>query len=121
MDMSHASDAHQIALELLKQIIALAAGVFAISATFIDNFSSVGLASITVLIVSWLLLILSVLFGLEAISAIVKARVSPDHDWSKGKGKVSASTSKYLFVAGIAAFALFALIATLNGSSPSPS
>ena len=51
-----------------------------------------------------------ILLGLEAISAIVKARLSPDFDWSEGRGKWTAAASKYSSVAGIALFAVFAFL-----------
>ena len=104
------SDAHKIALELLKQLITLSSGVLALSATFVEKFAAVTPWVISVLVLSWVCLIASILLGLEAISAIVKARLSPDFDWSEGRGKWTAAASKYSFVAGIALFAVFACL-----------
>jgi hypothetical protein len=109
-DLSVPKDAHQIALELLKQIITLAAGVLALSATFIEKFGSASIWLLIVLALAWVSLIVSVLMGLEAISAIVKSRLSSDYDWSEGTGRSLASASKYAFVVGIALFAGFALL-----------
>jgi len=103
-------EAHKVALELMKQIITLASGVLALSATFLEKLSSMSFLLLIVLAVSWLALLVSVFFGLETISAIVKSRLDPDYQWSKGYGKDSARISKYTFVGGIALFALFAFL-----------
>jgi hypothetical protein len=59
-------------------------------------------------------LLISVFFGLQTISAIVKSRLKPEeYDWSEGYGKTSARISKYGFVAGISLFAIFAFLLLL--------
>lgn len=103
-------DAHTVALELLRQLITLSAGVLALSATFIGQFQSTSGCRLLVLFLAWALLASSVFFGLEAISAIVQSRLRNDEAWSKGEGRRYGLLSKYMFVAGLAAFALFALL-----------
>lgn len=107
------SDAHEIALELVKQLITLSSGVLALSATFIGQFRTESIFLQIVLMVSWISLALAVFFGLQTISAIVKSRLNSDFDWSTGEGKAYASASKYCFVAGLmffAGFAFFSLV-----------
>jgi hypothetical protein len=101
-------DAHQIALELMKQIITLASGVVALSATFLEKLN-IGTLPMLILGLSWSALIVSILYGLQAISAIVKSRLNSTREWSRGRGQNFARTSKYAFVTGISLFALFAL------------
>ncbi len=113
------SDAHVIALELMKQLITLASGVLALSATFIDAFRTQEPGLMALLAVSWISLAAAVLAGVQAISAIVQSRLNPDFDWSQGAGRNYASASKYAFVAGLIAFALFAFLSLLS-SEPLP-
>ena len=104
------TDAHTIALELMKQIITLAAGVVALSATFLEKIKT-GSISLVVLGLSWVALVISIFFGLQTISAIVKSRLNPEeHEWSKGRGQAYARISKYAFVVGISLFAIFAFL-----------
>jgi hypothetical protein len=103
------NDAHQIALELMKQIITLASGVVALSATFLEKLATSPL-SLVLLALSWAALLLSIYCGLQTISAIVKSRLSPEHKWSEGSGKSYASVSKHAFVIGIVLFAVFAFV-----------
>jgi len=110
-------DAHETALELLKQLITLASGVLALSATFLEKLATLLVPLIVVLGLAWLALVVSVFFGLEAISAIVKSRLDSAHRWSEGYGKTSARISKYAFVLGILLFASFALLVAIRGAS----
>ena len=113
---SGAADARadDVALELMKQLITLASGVLALSATFIDKLRGATPWLLVILALSWLTLIASVFCGLETISAIVKSRLEPEeNDWSTGRGKTYARVSKYTFVAGIALFAMVALLSIL--------
>jgi hypothetical protein len=103
--------ADEVALEYIKQVITLAAGVLAISATFIESLGGKTWIHLTVLALSWSSLVISVFFGLQTISAIVKSRLdSDDNSWSQGQGKTYAKLCKYSFVAGIALFAIYALL-----------
>lgn len=112
-----AMKADEAALELMKQLIALSSGVLALSATFIEKFRTESFLLLLLLILSWLALLVSVIWGLETISAIVKSRLNSDDDWSKGYGRTSARVSKYSFVIGITLFAAFAFL-TLVLSKP---
>lgn len=96
----------------MKQLIALASGVLALSATFIEKLIAHQWALIVLLCVSWAALVISVLFGLETISAIVKSRLEDDDEWSRGYGQKSARTCKWTFVAGLALFAVFAILSS---------
>ena len=118
------NDAHKIALELMKQLITLASGVIALSATFIEKFPTRWI-TLPVLAMSWLALLLCVFFSLQTISAIVKSRLAADAEWSKGSGQKYARSSKYAFLAGIFLFATFALASVLSmkgdeASTPPP-
>jgi len=113
------SDAHEVALELLKQLIALASGVLALSATFIEKLSPATKTGLVVLGAAWLALLVSVFGGLQGMSAVVKSRLDPDHDWSTGKGQFYARLAKYGFLLGILLFALFAFLSLLRISGDS--
>jgi hypothetical protein len=104
------NDAHQIALELLKQIITLASGILAISATFIQQFSASNKLFFIILIIAWINLVISIFSALITISAIVKSRLDNNDDWSSGTGKKSAQISQTCFLIGIIFFGIFALI-----------
>ncbi|NWG06183.1 MAG: hypothetical protein HXY35_05775 [Chloroflexi bacterium] len=107
------TDAHTIALDLLKQLITLSSGVLALSAAFIESLYPETTIQILTLIASWLCFAGSIYSGLQAMSAIVQSRLTPGYDWSKGIGRVYAGASKYLFISGIVVFAVFALISFL--------
>jgi hypothetical protein len=62
------------------------------------------------LIFSWILLVASITFALTSISAMVQSLLTPEHDWSRGKGQLAASRSKKCFVLGLATFLGFALL-----------
>lgn len=103
--------AAETALELMKQLITLSSGVLALSATFIGQFSSSSVVLWGLLVLAWLSLIAAVIAGLDSISAIVKSHLKPDEEnWSEGRGRRSASISKYSFVIGLVLFATFALL-----------
>ncbi len=104
------------ALELMKQLITLSSGVLALSATFIGNFSTASVSLLTVLVAAWVFLTIAVLAGLETISAIVKSRLLPEYDWSRGRGLKTARVSKYSFVLGLALFAIFAFLTLFSES-----
>lgn len=106
------TDAHQIALELMKQIITLGSGVVALSATFLEKFE-ICTVSLALLALSWSSLLFSIFFGLQTISAIVKSRLNTEHDWSTGDGQRYARYSKYAFIVGIVLFAAFAFTSFL--------
>ena len=71
-------DAHQIALELMKKLITLASGVVALSATFLEKMEA-DFFHIALLGSSWIALVVSIFCGLQTISAIVKSRLTPEH------------------------------------------
>lgn len=113
--------ADDVALELMKQLITLASGVLALSATFIEKLRGTPGYLLILLALSWLALIVSVFCGLQTISAIVKTRLEPDEsDWSQGYGKACARLSKYAFVVGIALFATVALLSVLTAPARGP-
>jgi hypothetical protein len=102
--------ADDVAIELMKQLITLASGVLALSATFVEKLQLVPVYLPIILALSWCALVLSVFGGLQAISAIVKSRLDPEEsDWSEGYGKVRARIAKYAFIVGISLFAVVAL------------
>jgi hypothetical protein len=102
-------NAHSIALDLMKQIITLSSGLLGVSATFVEK-TALSTFLLVLLGLSWLSLILSIIFSLEAISAIVKSCLIPDIEWSSGAGQRSAAISKYSFIIGLALFVFFAFI-----------
>lgn len=102
--------AESVARDLLKQLITLAAGVLALSATFIEKIAPLPTPLLIVLAGSWLALITSVFCGLQTMSIMVKSKINSDDEWSKGRGRRYAQISKYGFVVGIALFAAFAML-----------
>jgi uncharacterized BrkB/YihY/UPF0761 family membrane protein len=114
-------EADAAALELMKQLITLAAGVLALSATFLEKIGAQPLEFLMVLALSWISLIASVFFGLQTMSVIVKSRINKSDEWSKGRGRTYARNSKFGFLCGITLFAVFAFLLLLNAKSPSVS
>lgn len=112
--------ADEPALELMKQLITLASGVLALSATFIEKVPRSSASHVVILIVAWVALLASIFFGLETISAIVKSRLDSNDDWSAGYGKASAQVSKYAFTVGVALIALFAVLSFTASRSQGP-
>ncbi|MFC2141247.1 hypothetical protein ACFLQP_03010, partial [Acidobacteriota bacterium] len=108
--MSQNNDAHNIALEWIKQIITLSTGIIVLSATFITTIFNKLNWSIGLLIISWILLLLAIIFGLETISVITNSRIHQDMLWTKGSGKKKIKATKWLFINGISFFIVFALI-----------
>ncbi len=107
--------ADEAARELMKQLITLASGVLALSATFVGRLGDVSVYLLILLAISWLALIISVFFGLQTLSAIVQTHLNPEEsDWSRGYGRMSARISKYAFILGIALFAVFAFFSLLQ-------
>lgn len=103
-------DAGDAALELMKQLIALSSGVLALSAAFLEKFHIDNICEYSLLALSWLLMICALVAALDAISAIVKSYLTPEKKWYEGRGKKSASVSKWAFVLGIFVFALLAIV-----------
>ena len=104
------SRADNAAIDLVKQMITLSAGVLALSATFLEKAGAIPTALLIVLAGAWLALILSVFGGIQTLSTIVKSRLNADDGWSKGAGKRYARLSKYGFLVGLSLFAVFAFI-----------
>jgi hypothetical protein len=100
--------ADDISLDLIKQMITLSSGVLALSATFIEKFATPRLNLIGLLAVAWLLLLLAVYAGVQAMSAMVQVWAHPEFDWVRDQLIRYARTSKYCFAVGIACFAVFA-------------
>jgi hypothetical protein len=101
----------QAALEFLKQIIALASGVLAISATFIEKFWTPKWQLQGLLSLSWLLLVTAILAGLQGLSSLVQVLRRPDLGSSTIAARNWARLSKWTFIVGIAGFCLFAFLA----------
>ncbi len=120
LDIEPYADAHQIALEFLKQLITLSSGVLALSAAFIENFLPAALWQSIFLFTSWVCLALSIYFGLQAISEIVQSRLMPGLNWAHGPGRRYAAASKNFFVVGIILFAVFAFISFLFSNPARP-
>jgi hypothetical protein len=104
------------ALELLRQLITLASGVLALSSTFIDKLWSPTLALQILLAVAWIILALSIVAGLQAMSALVQGALQPDFSWTQTSARNWAVTSKWAFIIGIAAFALYAFLAASDAN-----
>lgn len=116
-DLSNPPDlpsARSTALELLKQFVALSSGVLALSAAFVEKFWSDKVCLQALLGLSWFLLIVSVICGLQAISSMVQSFRRPEFSWSENATRRFAAGSKWTFVAGLSLFAAFAFFAALT-------
>lgn len=110
-------EASDAALELIKHLITLSSGVLALSATFVTRITDrSGRWTLLLLGAAWLALTVSVVAGLQAISAIVKSRLDGNESWSTGYGKGAATASKYAFVVGLALVAAFAFTTLVSTS-----
>lgn len=112
--------ASEAALEYLKQIITLAAGIIAFSGTFIEKVGGLPWYYVVVLLLSWAALVASVLLSLQTISAIIKSRLDKNTNWSTEGGKTLATASKYSFVSGLCLFAIFAFILLVHKKPSEP-
>lgn len=101
--------ADEAALELMKQLITLSAGVLALP-TFIDKLPRGPSYTFVALLISWAALVVSIYCGLKTISVIVKSRLASNDDWSKNEGKRYALWCQNCFLAGITIFAVFAFL-----------
>lgn len=99
------------ALELLRQLITLASGVLALSSTFIDKLWSPIIDLQILLAFAWIVLAASIIAGLQAMSALVQGALQPDFSWTDASARNWALASKWTFIIGIAAFALYAFLA----------
>ena len=111
------------ALELIKQIISLSAGIIALSGTFLKDMLKQVTPTIYLLFLSWFVLILSIVFGLNTISIMVTSTLSDNLNWYKDEGKYSGRACRWLFVAGIIFFMIFAgvsIFVTPTGSQVVP-
>jgi Na+/H+ antiporter NhaC len=99
-----------VAIDFAKQLIALAAGVLALSGTFITKIAAQSLLLLFVLAASWVLLLVSIFCGLQTMSAIILSRLHHDEEWSRGRAKHFASVSKWTFFVAVAVFALYAFL-----------
>lgn len=111
------SDADTIAVDFAKQLIALAAGVLALSGTFITSIAVQSLLLLGVLATSWILLLVSIFCGLQTMSAIVLSRLHNDEEWSKGRAKRFAAMAKWTFFVAVVVFALYAFL-SITHSNP---
>jgi hypothetical protein len=108
------SNADEVALELIKQLITLGTGTLALTAAFIDKLPSASGYNLAVLSISWVALLISIFCGLKTISAIVKSRLDDNDNWSTNTGKRYAQACQVFFLIGIVCFALFALISIIT-------
>jgi hypothetical protein len=104
------NDAHNVALEWLKQIITLSSGIIVLSATFIGSIFKKLNWSVSLLVLSWVLFVLAIVFALETMSVITQSRISGNQEWIKGRGRNYARDAKRLFIAAVSVFMVFTLI-----------
>lgn len=116
-DEKDGGKADEAAIDLMKQLITLAAGVLALSATFLEKSGRLSPYLLWVLAASWFALTLSVLGGIQTLSGIVKSRLEGDDNWAQGQCKRYAYTAKFGFIIGIACFLIFAFLLL---ASPKP-
>jgi hypothetical protein len=100
--------AADFALEWVKQVITLASGIVALSATFLEKITTNINWTLILLIMSWGCFIASVMTGLETISTIAKSHLDDNNDWSIDSGYRYAKACKILFIVGFCLFCLFA-------------
>lgn len=106
------------ALEFIKQLMTLAAGVLALSATFVTKQGHHSWYLLLFLFGAWSSLLISLVYSFQTISCIVQSQIDSDAEWSEGKGRKWATTAKWLFFTGILLFAMFAF---LSLATPKPS
>lgn len=106
-------DSHIVVVDFAKQLITLASGVIALSATFIPDFAILTSAQLAILGCSWIALTCSILFSLLSISAVIASRSDPLNYWSMPASRKFARIGMYVFLAGISLFAFFAFAVLL--------
>ena len=110
--MKAQKDAHEVALEWLKQLITLSSGIIAFSVTFGPSITD-GMSGmrwpLVLLGFSWLLFVVVIILSLDVISAITYSRIHNDDSWAEGRRKTTALVAKLCFIAGIVVFVAFAV------------
>jgi hypothetical protein len=106
--------ARDTALELLKQLITLAAATLALSATFLEKLPPISLWHIGLVALSWTCLVSSLICALHAISSMIQRLRRPElGNWAEGSTKTFARWARLLFVVGLGALAAFAVAVAL--------
>jgi hypothetical protein len=106
----HNLEASEAALLFVKHLLTLAAGVLALSGTFLGRLMPPNPLASGFLITAWVALVTSIFFGLKTVSTIISSRLRDNNRWCDGRGKTFATLSKWSFFAGITAFIIFALV-----------
>jgi len=106
--MTTQSDAHEVFLEWLRQLITLSSGIIAFSGTFVPLVSTEPRWPLLLLGVSWLLFIATIVSCLEVVSAITFSRIHNNDSWTKGTAHNMALIAKWSFISGITLFVIFA-------------
>jgi hypothetical protein len=119
-ELTDASKALDIALELIKQLITLSSGILAISATFLPKINEISILSFIILAVAWLALILSIIAGSHTISIMVNSQINGDMEWYSGSGQLYGKACKWLFIIGLATFTIFAISMIVSGQPSDP-
>ncbi len=102
--MQRAQEATQ---DFLKLIISLASGVLALSVTFIAKFFEGAGSAIFILFTSWVLLALSIYFGIRSLTILTRCIMNDTEKWwNQIVG--SARGCWWCFQAGIFALIIFA-------------
>jgi hypothetical protein len=108
--------AMDIAIDLVKQLITLASGVLALSATFLPNVKNLSVVGSVILLLAWLTLITSIICGIQSISNFIPDIKDNTQDWIEGKSQKYAKCCKILFILGIVLIIGFAIYGSLNKS-----
>jgi hypothetical protein len=103
-------EASHVAVEWVKQLITLSSGIIAVSAAFLYQVKDLSWYFFIPLVISWGLLLISIIYGLNTISGIVGFHLDNLHDWSEGTCKTNAIICKHAFISGICFFVIFGLI-----------
>jgi hypothetical protein len=114
MTTNNKDKAMDMALELVKQIITLASGILVLSATFLPNIKSLTSIPLGILLLSWITLIISIVLGIQTISAFVQNKLDNSDEWAEGSGKKYAKWCRNLFIIGISIFVFFAIFTSFN-------
>jgi hypothetical protein len=108
----------QLVQDITKQVLALATGIVALSATFIEKILSGAIHDLLLLFLSWLVFTISVIAGILTLSSLVYNLKRDKYDPFATATTIPAVIQWISFILGIVLFIVFISL-NINSSSNS--
>ena len=105
--------AHESARDLAKLIISLSSGIIAISATFVEKHTQGVRLVVVLLAISWILLIVSIFYGIKALITLVNAEQQDAQNWW-GMTRIPLRIAWNHFRAGVVTLTVYAFVVSVT-------